>query len=517
MMTSSQAQLEIKVPFIETDWRMRLRRSWLLGGLLLVCSTVVVVYFLAAPSTMLQEVGQFQLNKRQRISPYSEWRTKANRERTGYVITMRYTGQQIAGIRALVSQQCWIASFGLPMQIVEPFSNESCLVHSREQWEAVDQGQSTLRFNDYFSKYHFNVHSNRSRNPQLVSWEEFLHSAPRNIIVVTINDIHHKGCLAYTENMCSPMVKYNKTLVETFTSGCGQVSIVMSALEFLKKRNFKVLRNVCLNCHDGMASDRYLYPKHITDHIFGEFKPSEVTVLFNQWRFSMHITPNCQEPSVCMGKGTTLLQNRLCPSPKLFRDAKNYKISTLKSDRIVIAVMVRIEWYLIMHSKSTALEETISNCLNSIVTFFNNLRQRNSDTQPFLTLDIGKYGSSTLQSTLSRFTNSTQMSILSMVKSFVAQVYDNHMTFDEWQNTFTEVSQDRGYVASLQRTIAGRASCLILMGGGHFQELAFQDYLENHPLPSEQCIQHVCMPDNFERLSQKHHKIFNSQLQDKSK
>ena len=508
-MTCSQAQLETEAPLIETDWRMRLRRCWLLGGLLLVCSTVVVVYFPAAPTTMLQEIGF------QRIPPYSEEKTKPNKmllERPGYVITMRYTGQQIAGIRALLSQQCWIASFGLPMQIVEPFSNESCFVHSREQWEAVDHGQSTLRFNDYFSKDYFNVDSSKSRNPQLVSWEEFLHSAPRNVIVVTINDIHHKGCLAYTENMCSPMVHYNKTVVDTFTSGCGHGSNVMNALEFLKKRNFKVVRNACLNCHDGMPSDHYLYPKHVTDYIFGEFKPSEVTVLFNQWRFSMRITPNCQEPSMCMGKQTALIQNRLHPSPKLLRDAKNYR-STMKSDMLVIAVMVRIEWYLIMHSKSTTLEETISNCLQSIITFFNDLRKRNSDIQPFLTLDIGKYGSSTLQSTLSRFTNSTQISILSMVKSFVSKLYDNHLTFDQWESTFTGVAQDRGYVAALQRTIAGRASCLILMGGGHFQELAFQDYLENHPLSSEQCIQHVCMPDNFERLSQKNHKIFNSQLQ----
>ena len=48
--------------------------------------------------------------------------------------------------------------------------------------------------------------------------------------------------------------------------------------------------------------------------------------------------------------------------------------------------------------------------------------------------------------------------------------------------------KDHGYVAALQRTIASRANCLVLVGGGNFLKLALGDYLNFHPNPSSWCI-----------------------------
>ena len=39
----------------------------------------------------------------------------------GYILTLQFNGQQAAALRAVVSQLCWVGSFGLPMYVVEPF------------------------------------------------------------------------------------------------------------------------------------------------------------------------------------------------------------------------------------------------------------------------------------------------------------------------------------------------------------------------------------------------------------
>ena len=40
----------------------------------------------------------------------------------GYIVTLGFSGQQASGMQALVSQLCWVGSFGLPMYVfVEPF------------------------------------------------------------------------------------------------------------------------------------------------------------------------------------------------------------------------------------------------------------------------------------------------------------------------------------------------------------------------------------------------------------
>ena len=91
-------------------------------------SIKVVAYFSTVSTTIpLPAVTQFPTNRYS--SPFEGWRDKKLTEKFkfGHVITLGYTGQQIAGVRGLLSQQCWIASFGLPMKIVEPYTKWSLL------------------------------------------------------------------------------------------------------------------------------------------------------------------------------------------------------------------------------------------------------------------------------------------------------------------------------------------------------------------------------------------------------
>ena len=89
------------------------------------------------------------------------------------------------------------------------------------------------------------------------------------------------------------------------------------------------------------------------------------------------------------------------------------------------------------------------------------------------------------------------------IRSTVVTLLNNTLNFEEWEDTFMEVSgiEDRGYIAALQRTIASRADCLVLVGGGHFLELALHEYLRDHPSP---CVHFICLEklykDEYENI-----------------
>ena len=77
----------------------------------------------------------------------------------------------------------------------------------------------------------------------------------------------------------------------------------------------------------------------------------------------------------------------------------------------------------------------------------------------------------------------------------VPSVYGNKLSYQDWENSFSLASRglsDPPYIAAMQRALASQADCLILMGGGRFQLLAYEDYLMLHPDPSKQCVQYVC-------------------------
>ena len=70
------------------------------------------------------------------------------------------------------------------------------------------------------------------------------------------------------------------------------------------------------------------------------------------------------------------------------------------------------------------------------------------------------------------------------MKRAVERLYEGRegWNFDQWEQRFIDSLggvTDRGYVAALQRVLASssKAACLVLMGGGRFQELSLESYL----------------------------------------
>ena len=118
-------------------------------------------------------------------------------------------------------------------------------------------------------------------------------------------------------------------------------------------------------------------------------------------------------------------------------------------------------------------------CLEEVTKTVSELQTHlgSSNVGSFVTTDVGTYGSGTFEYTLKRTDTSRSVynTVVDQTKNFVEKLYRDSWTFGDWEKNFLTIPgllKDRGYIAALQRTIASKADCLILMGGGHFQHIA---------------------------------------------
>lgn len=104
----------------------------------------------------------------------------------GYIVTLGFSGQQASGMQALVSQLCWVGSFGLPMYVfVEPFIRNTtvgCILNRGEP-----------RFSEYFDLHKFSKASTREGYAELASWNDFMKNAPRRTILIRMDGINSTG------------------------------------------------------------------------------------------------------------------------------------------------------------------------------------------------------------------------------------------------------------------------------------------------------------------------------------
>ncbi len=397
----------------------------------------------------------------------------------GYVLTLQFTGQQVAGMRGIFSQQCWLNSFNLPLSIVEPFIVKSTIVHTRDVWESEDS--KALKLSNFYKM-----------SSGMTSWDTFLLRAPRELIVVNVGGVYAKNCLEYKR--CNDP---SMDTADINMSSCRPTKAIRTTLAYLKEHNFKVARTVCLDC--SLTEIHTFTPKQIVRHIFAEHSPKDVTVLISHWKFSFYMTPTCS-PSAC-AHFTKSIDSIEAPS-KLEEDAIHYnqvidKMQEHSGEEIAmsISVMVRLEWFLIEY-KDRSLEN-LRTCLQGIKTKTDELTS-GKNTRIVLALDVGRFGSGSFGVTkrLNSISEDYFEKLLEEVKKFVVLLYNGKVDFDAWEDSFlasTNGVTDRGYIAALQSLVVSKAKCLVLVGGGHFQAMAVQKHQSYHP--TDTCIHKVCAED----------------------
>ena len=156
--------------------------------------------------------------------------------------------------------------------------------------------------------------------------------------------------------------------------------------------------------------------------------------------------------------------------------------------------MLRIE-HMIEYVDHNQEEWTVDKCLSEA---YRLTKERLRIGKPMVTLDMGKFGSG-VWSMLATKCGVDVDGLTWKSKLLLNSFFNNEWTFEEWEESFTQATdgkENSGYIAALQRTLASRAECLVLVGGGTFQDLALKDYLRNHPKREDQCVQLICVKNN---------------------
>ena len=143
---------------------------------------------------------------------------------------------------------------------------------------------------------------------------------------------------------------------------------------------------------------------------------------------------------------------------------------------------MRSEWLIMNRGYIDKRKQVLQDCLTRGVDWLHAIMNQTHLSSVFVGMDIGKYGSTTLK-------DLTQSYILNLSEIFLQTTYGtSEMNIANWEKTFQGMSQSEvpGYVAFLQKTIATRGKCLLLLGYGSFQNHALKLYVQQHQR-SEYC------------------------------
>lgn len=407
-----------------------------------------------------------------------------------YIITQTYGGQMTRGIRNMMLQQCWGASLGHTTYIVEPFLSHSNLYHSSSFWTRLDEGKlhEAAKFSEYYDLQYYNEKSLQDKCLGLVTWENFLKDAPRNSVVLVIPE---QSCsLGSTKRV--PGVK--------LLSNCSFTNSFRDFIVGLKKYNFNIVKTVCVHCSQ---LDSPLDIKELHNEI--SQAGQGISLLINTGRNFAATSSWLRVPKVCRLSENPSTSTRLRPSLLVVNHSQYYK-KTIIGHKHVVALMFRIERFLMQQRSQRTLQNNLTSCVNTALEIHDKVREE-KDAGTFLTLDIGRFGSHVMQhsravSRLASHGGDTMESITSLAKDTINHIYNGKFTLKTWEETFVEASNgitEMGYIAMLQRNIATEADCLILMGGGSFQQVAAYQYLKNHPEPSSRCLHTVCVTQSFDK------------------
>ena len=376
-----------------------------------------------------------------------------------YVFSRSYMDQMSWASTRWRSLQCWAGQLSqrYDVHLIEPFVING--THLGVPPTYVNQStHGILKFGDIFdtSSWQRSV-SNGSFPVNIVSWEAFLSSGARNVVTVQIVYPYHYDC---TENGQTDIMCNDSHRQRLFS-------------QHLAPNNFTLMKSVCINFRelDILSMDQF------NDRIFDNIPENlSVTVMFNEWRglgekscIARVSGGNC---SVYNKSFIDATLNLMTPSSKIKIAAQMYIKQYLYRRHGFGAIMIRWEKILLYDFYSyhnTSQHYSGSRCLKNILNYVKNLQRKKYINKFFLTTDIGQYGSSTFG-----LHNSTHLStsILTQYTQRLLRIlnHSKSLNLTKYEQAFEKVSgtTNPAFISQLQKAIAARARCLLLVGWGSF-------------------------------------------------
>ncbi len=377
----------------------------------------------------------------------------------GFMVALKFWEQQTCGLQNFCQLQCLANLFR--MRTAEPFVIDTTYtLQPLPSSSSIETRLGNLIDMDVWNR---NMSIKYNCRP-VVSWETLIREAPRNLII---------HCIQYRQ--ISPKTwEFNGS-----RNGCSEKCYKQfnSILPLLHKSGFKTVQRSCsnvlnLDLHDTIALEEF------RKNIFGEYDPADVTVILNEFRginFDLS-SPGMRLP-LSLDSPCIHINSPSIPNSQIIKDAEKYYRN--KARNVTVGILVRIEK--IHVSNHFKFEE----CANQAVQIKDDLYSKRGLLNTYLAMDVGKYGTRSI----------AQYRLRGKGQSLFNMLYEKEdLTFQEWEEMSTSIasSDNIAYVANVQRTIAAKAECLILIGGGSFQTQTRIWYEKFHPESSNHCIFWVC-------------------------
>ena len=364
-------------------------------------------------------------------------------------------------MNALTSLQCWAGQSDLSISIVEP-------VISRRKLSGYPVGMgpdknNSMALSNYFDIEHFNTASREIGYAELTPLKKFHKKGSKNVVYIDTQPHSEKKKWPEKDTAANP------SCMKRASTGRYR------PIRFLIDAGYCIVKVTSANW------------KTLTDNklqeLLGKWHDSKVTIVLSMWRGFWHTdTPNCE-------KIEDSIKNQFRPSHRLLHDAKRYEHLYTRHN-LSIAIMIRLEHAVLLTQNNH--KYNINTCLDNLVKTFEELKSSNTGI-PIITADIGKYGSGSWNKIVKA--ESRMSSLEAQTLNMIRVLLNHQISLERWEKSFVEAAggvTNRGYIAALQRVIASRADCLVLMGGGSFQDLALQDYIHFHKDRDKWCIRLIC-------------------------
>ena len=384
-------------------------------------------------------------------------------------------------MKILLAQQCFFGAVE-NISLVEPFFYNNQF-YGEPQSKPLD---TQLRFRDFLNLRKHNEMAKQQNFAQLVSWEDFLSNAPREVIYIGIRQSRRPEC------------DIDRSIYLIQKSHCSDNKV--QKMQFLHQHNFTVVKTIyTYKSFENLMKRNTSWPLDEVTLVFRMASP----IFLGEYRDTYG------NPCLQVFYSNPLIQ--LFPSQQLLLQVDLYESHFLGGEN-KLATVIRLEHIVEdVGRREKGMQQryhAIETCLNVTASMSMFL---SSNSRPFVTTDYSNYTSSSWTFTKSsyQFTDEQMKHIFGLGRRVLEAVFQGWWEFEKWDSSFAEVTggiDDPGYVAALQRTIAGRAKCLILVGGGDYQYLILQQYMHNLPHGSQLCVHLVCIPRflhiNLQRLLQ---------------
>lgn len=385
-------------------------------------------------------------------------------DRLVYLIVLGYSGQQAAGVNAFISFQCWAAHSNQPVKIVEPAIRMSRLV------SPFYTNSDALKLGDFFDLTHLNNASKSAGLPQVISLGQFQVKGSKDVIFMQFQDELEHKILHWP--------------VEGDSDSCYTAKTSKKQMDRIVRLGYCIRKIV--NVKSKSLTSTKLH------EVLGSWNHRSVTVVVSNWKAPLSPHAECKH----IGHRSTKAQ--FYPSGRLLRDTSAYIEANNAGSNYYNAVMIRLEHAVIL-AENFPEHYSIQNCLKEVMNFVDSLQGDGEVAGLMVAADIGNYGSNSWDWAVSdREKFATGMTNTKMAMN---SLFRGKMSFEEWEQTFVQAAggvTDRGYIAALQRTIASRAQCIVLMGGGNFQYLALLEFLRINGGGKDTCVHLVCVHNEKE-------------------